>query len=389
MRIYLKNNGYAISEKFPMTVFEMEDVLDKLKQTKSVVRFEVSEHDNMKLPMSICGKEFSTDIYRLNLFAERLENLNLSEMTAFKSLLIANPKSSFEDMLLMIYGLDSVMVYPCQDCCELGKTVIENEMMPELEGCSDEILQLLDPVKVGRLMQNQEGGVFIDEHYCVTSGYEPPDINIEIGRPERCFFRLLVAPDSEKREQAHWVTLPFDEESHLYLSEMKCLELQSSLPGITKKSFNKVLEMRVLNQFSEKLSELSHNDFVKLKAVMEAENIHDISHCIECAEHLDEYQFDQSVQDQNDFGRTYLARNLPTNFNISMLESMDLFDFGQGILTHNHGEITSYGAISGRGQELYSALTVQPEQQLDEKLEEDMEEDMEEDFEPEMGGMSL
>lgn len=199
MRIYLKNNGYALTAVFPMTFFEMEDVLDKLKQTESAVRFEISEYDNMKQPMIICGKDFSADIYRLNLFAERLENLNISEMTAFKSLLVSNPECDFEDMLLMTYGLDSVMVYPCQDCCELGKTVIENEMMPELESCSDEILQLLDPEKVGGFMQNQEGGIFIDGHYCVTSGYEPPDINIEIGRPERCFFRLLVAPDSEKR----------------------------------------------------------------------------------------------------------------------------------------------------------------------------------------------
>ncbi len=385
MKVYLKNNGYAVSEKFPMTVFEMEDVLDKLKQEESVVRFEVSEHDNMELPMSICGKDFSADIYRLNLFAERLENLNSSEMTAFKSLLKAKPESDFEDILKMTYGLDSVMVYPCSGCRELGETVIENEMMPELESCSDEILQLLDPEKVGQLMQKQDGGVFINEHYCVTSGYEPPDINIEIGRPEKCFFKLLVAPDSEKREQAHWVTLPFDEESHLYLSEMKCLEFQSSLPGITRKSFGKVLEVRVLNQFSERLSELSHDDFVKLKAVMETENIHDISHCIECAEHLDEYQFDQSVQDYNEFGRAYLSRNLSTNFDNSVLENMDLHDFSLKILAQTGGEVTSYGAISGRGQELYSALTVQPEQRLDE----DFEEDIEEDFEPEMGGLSL
>ncbi len=381
MRIYLKNNGYAVSEKFPMTVFEMEDVLDKLKQTESVVRFEISEYDNMKLPMSICRRDFSADIYRLNLFAERLENLNSSEMTAFKSLLTAKPDCDFEDMLLMTYGLDSVMVYPCSGCRELGETVIENEMMPELEGCSDEVLALLDPEKVGCLMQKQDGGVFIDEHYCVTSGYEPPDINIEIGRPENCFFRLLVARDSEKREQGHWVTLPFDEESHLYLSEMKCLELQSSLPGITRKSFGKVLEVRTLNQFSERLSELSHNDFVKLKAIMEVENINDVAETLDCIGRLDEYEFDINISDQSEFGRTYLARNLPANFNISMLESMNLFDFGQGILSHNHGEITSYGAISGRGQELYSALTVQPEQQLEEELEED--------FEPEMGGMSL
>lgn len=44
--------------------------------------------------------------------------------------------------------------------------------------------------------------MFINEHYCVTSGYEPPDINIEIGRPENCFFRLLIVPEEEKIEQA-------------------------------------------------------------------------------------------------------------------------------------------------------------------------------------------
>lgn len=35
-------------------------------------------------------------------------------------------------------------------------------MIPELESCSDEILELLDCEKVGRLMQEREGGVFID-----------------------------------------------------------------------------------------------------------------------------------------------------------------------------------------------------------------------------------
>ena len=382
MRVYLKNNGYAVSEKFPMTVFEMEDVLDKLKQKESVVRFEISEHDNMEFPFALCRRDFSADIYRLNLFAERIENLNSSEMTAFKSLLKAKPESNFEDILKMTYGLDSVMVYPCSGCRELGETAIENEMMPELEGCSDEILQLLDPEKVGQLMQEREGGVFINEHYCVTSGYEPPDINIEIGRPERCFFRLLVAPDSAKKEQAHWVTMPCERAKLFEIYDGVCLEFQSSLPSV---QFSDTHQIGKLNELSEQLSHLYHGDFIKLKAVIEAENINDISRCIECAEHLNEYEFDINVSDQSEFGRAYLSRNLPENFDISMLESVDLFDFGQGILSHNHGEVTSYGAISGRGQELYSALTVQPEQQL----EDDLEEDIEEDFEPEMGGLSL
>lgn len=220
------------------------------------------------------------------------------------------------------------MIYPCSGCRELGETVIENEMMPELEGCSDEILQLLDPEKVGSLMQKQDGSVFINEHYCVTSGYEP-----------------MITEE--------------------YFSNMKLID--------------------ELNYLAQKLSKLSKTDFVKLKAVMEAENKHEIYEAFYCIRDLNEYEFDINVSDQSEFGRTYLARNLSANFNISMLENMDLFDFGQGILSHNHGEVTSYGAISGRRQKLYSALTVQPEQQL----EDDLEENIEEDFEPEMGGMSL
>ena len=207
MRITFINGEISLFIKeFPMNIFEIRDTLDKLKipDDKPIVDFEISEYDNMEFPFALCRRNFSADIYRLNLFAERMENLDLSEMTAFRSLLIANPESSFEDILKMTYGLDSVMIYPCSGCRELGETVIENELMPELESCPDDILELLDCEKVGQLMQEREGGVFINEHYCVTLGYEPPDIHIEIGRPENCFFRLLVVPVEEKIEQARW-----------------------------------------------------------------------------------------------------------------------------------------------------------------------------------------
>lgn len=220
MKTNLKNGQVTIlTKEFPMNVFEIRDTLDKLKisDDKPIVQFEISEYDNMEFPFALCRRDFSADIYKLNLFAERLEKLEFMEMTAFKSMLITNPESRFEDILLMTYGLDSVMVYPCKGCRELGETVIENEMLPELEGCSDEILKLLDREKVGKLMQECDCGVFIGENYCVTSGYEPPDINIEIGRPESCFFRLLIAPIKQNGvpdyDSAQWLSLPFDEKN--------------------------------------------------------------------------------------------------------------------------------------------------------------------------------
>ena len=242
MKINLKNDEFfSVSKEFPMNVFEIQDTLDRLKipDDKPIVAFSISEYDNMELPYTLCRREFSADIYRINLFAQRLENLDFSEMTAFKSLLVANSECSFEDMLLMTYGLDSVMVYPCQSCYELGETVIENEMMPELEGCSDEILELLDRDKIGSIFQERDGGKFIDGCYCVTSGYEPPDINIRIGRPEQCFFRLLIAPikanDIPDYGSAQWISLPFDTDSHsIDFENMICVKRESSLPNLSQ-----------------------------------------------------------------------------------------------------------------------------------------------------------
>lgn len=79
-----------------MGVFEIRDMLDRLRKFQSrEVSFRLSEFDNMNLPQSLCDKEFSTDIYKLNLFAERIEKLENMEMTAFKSLLKANPDARF------------------------------------------------------------------------------------------------------------------------------------------------------------------------------------------------------------------------------------------------------------------------------------------------------
>ena len=380
MRVHLKNNGHALSAEFPMTVFEMQDALDKLKipDNKSIVAFEISEYDNMEFPFALCLRDFSTDIYRLNLFAERLERLNFSEITAFRSLLKVNPESNFEDILKMTYGLDSVMIYPCSDCRELGETVIENEMMPEIESCSDKILELLDREKIGKIMQEREGGVFINEHYCVTSGYETPDIHIEIGRPESCFFRLLIVPMEEKIEQAQWISLPCETEITADFYNGICLDFQSALPNLR---FDDAHKIDMLNELAEQTAQLSHNDFVKLKAVMESEKIHEISDALNCIKHLSKYEFDAAVQDYSEFGKAYLARNLPVDFDISVLEGIDLYDFSSKILKQTGGEVTSYGVVSARGQSLYSALSVQQEEQLAEELEED--------FEMGMGGLSL
>lgn len=406
MKILINNKNDILVKDFPMSVFDIQDTLDILGVPHDRnITFVIFQTENSKLPSALFNRRYTADIYKLNLFAERIEKLNNMEMTAFKSLLTADSDSDFDDMLLMTYGLDCVPVWPCSELAELGEAMIENDMVEELNELPDELIDLIDREKIGRLCQDREGGVFVDGYYCVPSSYEPPDINIEIGEPERCFFRLLIAPapinDESTEKFAQWLSLPCEKENLNDIAkdlgigrvqDMVYYDFQSSLPTISDENFGDMHRIDELNDLAQRLSELSDHDFVKLKVVMESEKIHDISNALDCIEHLSEYDFDMLITDESKFDRTYLSKNLPTNFDNSILDTMDLYDFSEKILERTGGKITSYGAISGRGQELYSSITVQHEQTQVEENAEDICEDLSEEDESEefeMGGMSM
>lgn len=243
------------------------------------------------------------------------------EMKAFKSLLTADPDSDLDDMLLMTYGLDCVPVWPCSNFSELGEAMIENDMVEELNELPDELIDLIDREKIGRLCQDREDGIFVDGYYCVPSSYEPPDINIEIGEPERCFFRLLIAPapiNDESTEQfAQWLSLPCEKENLNDIAkdlgigrvhDMVYYDFQSSLPTISDENFGDMHRIDELNDLAQKLSELSDHDFVKLKAVMESEKIHDISDALSLFVNLSKCIEDDYAQKYKSVRRTVDSR---------------------------------------------------------------------------------
>lgn len=369
MIIYFENK---LSANLPMTAFELQDILDRLRSADSVVNFRISVYENMNLPKNLC-RDFTADFYKLNLFVNRYESLKFPEKAAMESLIIANPDSSIDDMLVMTYGLDSVPVWPCKDYYELGEAMIENDMAEELKELPDEYIDLIDCDKIGRLVHGKDNGMFVHGYYCVPSNYETPDINIEFGKPENCFFRLLIAPKptgSESTEQfAQWLSLPCKNLNDIAkdlgigrVQDMVSYDIQSSLPQITASSEN-MNHIDELNDLAKKLSTLSHADFVKLKAVMESQEFTEISDAAECLNCLDSYGFVGNICSADEFGKEYLSRNLPTNFDLSVLEEMDLQDFGNKILNCKGAVKTSYGVVCGNNMDLFSALTVQPEQE--------------------------
>ena len=382
----------------PVSAIHLQDILDRMNvQDGREIEFMFSKYDMVDLPADVLDKWYKADIYKLNIFADRFQRLEDHQKAGFKSVLMRNPDSSIDDMIAMTYGIDCVPVYPAKNYAELGEIAVENEMLPEIEECSDAVIGLLDYEKVGKLLAERDKGVLLDGYYCMPDSYEDPDISLTIEVPDKRFFRVLVSPSATTTDQAQWFNLPedirrlreFSAEHNSTPEQMYITEVESVLPNITDAAYYEAYWVEDMIALSEQMTCMCKAQIVKLKAVMEAENIQTFSGARAAIDCLNEYDFDPMVQDESQYGKVYACRVFTTNFDWSILEICDMDDLGKQVLSRKHGELTEYGVLSGRGQKLYTTLTAEPETMEEaEKLTEDEYETEDESEEMSMGGMT-
>lgn len=124
----------------------------------------------------------------LNFLAKRIDEIGKeqTQICAYRALISELPDNICE-AINRTYGLETVPVYPCENIEEYGEIVLDNDFLEELDEIPYELYDLLDREKVGALMQEREGGMFIDGYYVIPSEYEPV-----------LAYDGIVLPDSEE-----------------------------------------------------------------------------------------------------------------------------------------------------------------------------------------------
>ena len=359
MRARIRNkydDKYSVTVQLPQTPLELYDILDRLGVDNKYCNVYMNIDDE-RIPEGMCDGGFYDDLFKLNFLAQRLEQLTPSYTAGFKAVLMEHEDYNLDDVILVTYRQDTYPIYPCRGYAELGEIVIDNDMIPEVENCPDELVEYLDNAAIGRLAAEQFRGTFIGGYYCEVSDYEPPDMKITIDKPLRNEFQILIG---ETEKTAQWYTLPYNDD----YTEEQVYELRSPLPYI-----DHVENISKLNELAEKVGALDNADLVKLKAVMELGEIENEEGAIEVIDSLSEFEFDSLPRDENSYGKKYLQKLLPQDFDIEVLEVANLADIGSRILEAKGGMATSYGIISGQGQELYAPLFREQEQTEDEEME--------------------
>ncbi|WP_303824891.1 hypothetical protein [Ruminococcus flavefaciens] len=352
MRVKIRNrydDKYSINVNLPAEPLELYDMLDRIGSDNKYCNVYMNIDDEC-IPKAMCEGGFYDDLFKLNLLAQRLEQMSPAYTAGFKAVLMAHENYNLDDLILVTYGLEAYPIYPCRDHAELGEVVIDNNMISEVENCPDELVECLDKESIGRLAAKQFKGTFVGGYYCEVADYEPPDMEITISKPKRNEFQILAGTDENS---AQWYSLPYSGE----ISDKDIYGFRFPLPYIEE-----IDDASRLNELAVKVAELDRADLIKLKALMELGEVEDISGTIDAIDSLSEFDFDPNQRNESEFGREYLLKILPQDFKAEIFDSLNMSDFGSRILDAKEGLVTSYGIISGYGQELYTPICTEQEQ---------------------------
>lgn len=309
------------------------------------------------------------NIDELNFLAKRMDEICKDKCTAlaYNAVISQRESVSIGEAITATYGLESVPVYPCSDAAEYGGIVLENEMLDELSGLPDEIYELLDREKIGKLMQEREGGVFLDGYYIIPSSYEPQLAYNEIlpEQMEDWLFKLdvtVINGDEPNEENVEILTLPAGEERLKEIEERlgeplaDCvwLDIHSQIYGIDDCVVDSMENIHELNGLAKVLSEMPRLELAKFKAVLEKERPKTLSEISVIPMKLDRYEFEPSVSFMSAYGERYLSKILPPDFDKTLLRGEISSSFAKTIAARNGVTITDYGAVTGEGGHMYS-----------------------------------
>lgn len=360
---------------FPVNRYSFDDQLDRAgifgEYTAKISEF---ENETGLKNISLSDKPTADE---LNFLAKRLEEICADKCTAlaYNAVISQYETVSTAEAINRTYGLESMPVFPCRNAEEYGAVVLENDFLEKLNEIPDELYGLLDNEKVGKLMQEREGGVFTDGYYVIPSSYEPQLVYDGV-LPEPMdgwLFKLEVTvmdggdPDEDMLET---LTLPASEERIAELeskfgkpvSEWVWLSFSSGLGILDSDSMQNADGVEQLNEFALTVSEMSRSELVKFKAVLEAEQPESVSEAINISARLDDYEFDPSVTDFVDYGEKYLSEMLPPEFDRSFLSDSVTADFGRNISENNGSYLTEYGMLSSAGGRIYAMIEAEETQ---------------------------
>ena len=372
--MYLAKEGNPNSDAYakldlPASPWELWDALEKVRlQTDDILYMEIEDYYAFAyLAPHLAGLDISLN--ELNDLAERLAKLDEVQGIAYRGLLEMAVQEKVEDSggIITIQELRNLAVSAKTDCyhvvdaaddAQLGRFYAENEFVPELDGISDEVFEMLDFAGIGRMMRCSENGVFVGSLYVLRDGELTTAPPVQKTLPEKpgYLFRLTLGlcPDFGGNCTAV-LDMPASEEALAAAQEQLgtlnwentvVLNYDGILPNA---AFFADLpsELEAFNEFAKAVQDIPfpEKQLPKLKALLKQFEVQDIETAIGLTEHLDDYVLTPEISSPQETAIDQLHFMTDDHSAELLLPHVNLFAYGNEIIREDNAVLSPYGLL--------------------------------------------
>ncbi len=372
--VYLAKEDVPNSEAYatlelPASPWELWDAMEKVRlQTDDILYMEIEDYFAFAyLSPHLDGLDISLN--ELNDLAALLSALDEVQEVAFDGFLRMEVQNKVDTNggVITLQDLRDLAVSAKTDCyhvvdaaddAQLGRFYAENDFVPELEGISDAVFEMLDFAGIGRMMRCSENGVFVGSLYVLRDAELTTAPPVQKTLPEKpgYLFRLTLGlcPDFGGDRTAV-LDLPASEEALVAAQEQLgtlnwentvVLNYDGILPNA---AFFADLpsELEAFNEFAKAVQDMSspEKQLPKLKALLEQFEVQDIATAISLTECLDDYVLTPEISSPQETAIDQLHFMTDDHSVELLLSHVNLYAYGCDLIKEDNAVLSPYGLL--------------------------------------------
>ena len=360
------NEAYAKLD-LPASPWELWDALDKVRlQTDDILYMEIEDYDAFEyLSPHLDGLDISLN--ELNDLAALLSALDEVQEVAFEGLfsMEVQRKVNANGGVITLQDLRNLAVSAKTDCyhvvdaaddAQLGRFYAENEFIPELDGVSNEVFEMLDFAGIGRMMRCSENGVFVGSLYVLRDAELTTAPPVQKTLPEKpgYLFRLTLGlcPDFGGDRTAV-LDLPASEEALVAAQEQLgtlnwentvVLNYDGIVPNVATFA-DLPMELEEFNAFTKAARDIPRFEVPKLKALLEQFEVRDIETAMGLTEHLADYILTPEISSPQDAALDQLCFIMDREEAVRLIPYVNLYTYGCDIIKEDNAVLSPYGLL--------------------------------------------
>ena len=372
--MYLAKEGNPNSDAYakldlPASPWEVVDALDKVRLNEGEQLYmEIEDYYAFEyLAPHLDGLEISLN--ELNDLAALLSALDEVQEVAFDGFLRMEVQNKVDTNggIITLQDLRDLAVSAKTDCyhvvdaaddAQLGRFYAENDFIPELDGISDEVFEMLDFAGIGRMMRCSENGVFVGSLYVLRDGELTTAPPVQKTLPEKpgYLFRLTLGlrPDFGGNRTAV-LDLPASEEALAAAQEQLgtpnwentvVLNYDGILPNAAFFA-DLPMEIEAFNEFAAAVRDMPspEKQLPKLKALLVQFEVQDIEPAMGLTEHLDDYVLTPEISSPQETAIDQLHFMTDDHSVELLISHVNLYAYGCDLIREDNAVLSPYGLL--------------------------------------------